>query len=840
MSLETGPALTQDDVEVEPTGPRPRPRDAPTRELQAPGRPARPLILARYILLGPLGSGGTSMVYRAYDPELDRKVALKLLQTRSDDAHGRGRTRLVREAQAMAKLTHPNVVTVHDVSEYSEVDLGLDSSTTARALEIPLRGAFIVMELVEGGDLRRWLNRRHRPWREVLGVMLAAGRGLAAAHQVGIVHRDFKPGNVLIGDDGRVQVTDFGLARAAAASGSSPLVEPRSSSASWEGLADGNITREGAMLGTPPYMSPEQHHGDGADPRSDQFGFGVTLYEALFGVRPFSGSLSEMRRAKEEGRWRPVPAKSKVPARLGQLLDRVLAPDPADRFGSMDELLQALERAARPRISPHVLGIAAVIAVGGGTTLALVGSEEDPCAAGVQRVDEVWSPQRQQQVQAAFAASPARYAQVAARRVQSEIDQWSEGWRVAYRDACEATHVRREQSTRALDLRVACLGRHLRELDTMVDLMVEHDDTVIENAVISAQSLGDVSSCTDVAALVARVEPPASPEARNRVDAGYGRLAEARALELAGRYEAAVALASDVAAEAKAVDYAPLLASAEHRTAAALGLMGDFPAAEQHLLSAVVEAERSRDEGTAADAWTDLVWVVGVEQLRPREALQWIRFAEAALDRLGSDPVREATLHHNRGGVYYRLERYGEALRSYELAYDIQREYYGEQHPVVAQTLNHIGNVLIMQGRYGQAKLKCEQALAIRRETLGDEHPRVAAPLNNLAELVAREGDREGALRYAEQALAIARGSGRPEELFAWILVARQHEALGNREVELSARRRLLSLLDEHPGFDQSSRTEHAQRVALLTDRVQPGPNDEVPPSWSAGETSKP
>ncbi|MCA9652846.1 MAG: serine/threonine protein kinase [Myxococcales bacterium] len=820
MPLGTGNSRTQDDIELEGSGERSSPVDTPTRDLEGLGRASRPLILARYILLGPLGSGGTSMVYRAYDPELDRKVALKLLQTRSDDAHGRGRKRLMREAQAMAKLTHPNVVTVHDVSEYDEVDLGLDSSVTARALEIPLRGAFIVMELVEGGDLRRWLNRRHRPWRAVLDVMLAAGRGLAAAHEVGIVHRDFKPGNVLIGDDGRVLVTDFGLARAAVASSSPAAEVPSGSSSSWEGPDDGNLTREGAVLGTPPYMSPEQHRGDGSDPRSDQFGFGVTLYEALFGVRPFSGTLKEMRRAKEKGAMRPIPARSKVPSRVGQVIERSLRPEPSERFDSIGDLLAALERAARPRVSPHVLVPAAVLAVGGGVALAVLGSDEDPCIAGAQRVEEVWSPERQQQVQDAFAASTAPYARAAAQRVQTEIDGWSVEWQAAYRDACEATHVRHEQSTKALDLRVSCLGRYLRELDTMVGLMAERDDTVLENAVLSAQSLGDVSTCTDVAALVARVERPATPEARERVETGYGRLAEARALELTGRYEEAVSLSREVVDEAAALGYSPLRAAAEHRMAAALGLMGDFPAAEEHLLTAVVEAERSRDEPTAADAWIDLVWVVGVEQMRAEEALRWIRFAEASLDRLGDDPLRRAALDHDRGGVYYRLARFDEALRYYEQAYEVQREQLGEQHPMVAQTLNHIGNVLIMMERYDEARTMCEQALAIRRETLGAGHPRVAAPLNNLAELVARQGDREQALRYAEQALEIARGSGRPEELFAWILVARQHEILGHRDAELKARRRLLILLDEHPGFDQGSREEHRERVEILEGRA--------------------
>ncbi|MEM7158421.1 MAG: serine/threonine-protein kinase [Myxococcota bacterium] len=798
--------------------------DAPTQEIKSFARTPRPLILQRYILLGQLGSGGTSMVYKAYDPELDRKVALKLLQTRSDDSLGRGRTRLLREAQAMARLTHPNVVTVHDVSVYGELDLGLESNELADALEIPTHGVFIVMELVEGGDLRRWLNRRHRPWRSVLDVMLAAGRGLAAAHEVGIVHRDFKPGNLLIGDDSRVLVSDFGLARAvtsssASASASASVAsasESMSASLSWDD-ADSHLTREGTVLGTPPYMSPEQHRGDGSDPRSDQFGFGVTLYEALFGVRPFAGSTKEMRRAKDRRKWRSIPAGTDVPTRVIHVLERTLQPDPEDRYPGMLELLEALDRARRPRVSLPVIGSVGAVAVAVGVAFSMrSGPEEDPCGAGAERLAEVWNPDRREQVQAAFAASTALYARSAARRVEVEIDEWTGGWNQAYREACEATHVRREQSIKALDLRVSCLNRHLRELDAMVDLMVERDEKVIENAVVSAQSLGEVETCTDVAALVARMEPPGSTEARARVDAGYGRLAESRAHILAGRYEQAVELSHEVADEAAAVEYLPLEAAAEHRMAQALQFMGDFRAAEDHLFSAILAAERSRDETTAADAWIDLVWVVGVEQVRPEQALQWIRFAEAALDRLGADEVRRAALDHNRGGVYYRLGRYGEALIHYERAYETQREHYGQQHPLVAQTLNHIGNVLIMQGRYDEARVKCEQALSIRRETLGSTHPRVAAPLNNLAELVSRQGDREQALRYAEQALAITRGSGRPEELFAWILVARQHENLGHSTEELAARRRLLELLAAHPGFDQSSREEHEERINAL------------------------
>ncbi len=804
---------------------RPPPSTGPSQMPLDFSRRSRPLILSRYILLGQLGSGGTSMVYKAYDPELDRRVALKLLQT-SGGIGNRARTRLVREAQAMARLTHPNVVTAYDVAAYSELDLGLDPSIAPpEGLEIPSRGVFIVMEMVEGCDLRRWLNRRHRGWQAVLEVMLGAGRGLAAAHEVGIVHRDFKPGNVLIGDDGRVLVSDFGLARAAIPSSSSaPEEDPggraQLQSSSWDDLSDPNLTKTGAVLGTPPYMSPEQHRGAGSDPRTDQFAFGVTLYEALFGVRPFAGSIAEMRQAKERGGWRPIPTSTRIPKRLVAVIERTLAPTPEARYPTMDELIEALERARRSRVTPRlVMGAAALITAA--TIPIVVVSRDDPCAAASSHVQQVWNEDRREQLQAAFEASSASYAQAASQRVQSGLDRWTQRWEEAYRDACEATHVRHEQSQKGLDLRVACLSRQLQELDSLTALMLEHDPRVIENAVISVQSLPEIEPCADVAALMARVEPPASPQDRARVEAGYGGLSEAHAHELAGRYEEAVTLAREVSTEAEAIGYFPLHASAQLRMATALQLMGDLRGAEEHFLSAIWSAERSRDEATAADAWIALVWVVGVERNQPEPALRWVKFAEAALDRFGHNRARKAMLDHNRAGVYYRMGRYSDALTHYQRALTAQREHYGPQHPLVARTLNHIGNVLIMQGSFQRAREYCEQALEIRRQVLGEKHPHVAAPYNNLAELLTRQRRYEEALTYANKALEITRGTGRPEEIIAWILVARQHGVLHNDEDELEARRRVIALLDGHPSFDQSTRDEHLKRIDQLVHRTQ-------------------
>src|SRR5690606_30374140 len=250
-----------------------------------------------------------------------------------------------------------------------------------------------------------------------------------------------------------------------------------------------------------------------------------------------------------QGRWRPVPSGTKVPARLFAVIDRALQPDPEQRFPSMAELLEALERASRPRLSPHLLAASAVLAVGVAVPVVLWSGDGDPCDGGEAHVQRVWGSERQGAVREVFERSLAPYARSAGPRVQAAVDSWTQGWLTAYRDACEATHVRREQSQDALDLRVSCLGRHMRELETMTELMAGGDPRVVENAVVSVQSLGDVHTCDDVAALSARVAPPAAPEARARVETGYGLLAEARALELAGRYEEAVAMAREVAAE---------------------------------------------------------------------------------------------------------------------------------------------------------------------------------------------------------------------------------------------------------------------------------------------------
>ncbi|HEX4422084.1 MAG TPA: serine/threonine-protein kinase [Kofleriaceae bacterium] len=289
--------------------------DIRPRRIESPSMTGR--ILGRYTLTDRLGVGAMGVVYRADDIGLGRQVALKLLH-RPDEALTE---RLVREARSMAQVNHPHVVTVYDV--------GVTDGLT-----------YIAMELVPGTSLRHWQQQPHSV-AEIVAAYIAAGRGLAAAHAAGIVHRDFKPDNCLVGSDGRIRVTDFGLAAAR------PSASPRPASVE---LDESHLTASGSVLGTPAYMAPEQFTGGNVEPRTDQFNFCVALHEALYGARPFTGkSFDELGDAVAGGVVRPAPAGSRVSGALRAIVLRGLSVRPGDRFPTMDHLLAELGRdRARP------------------------------------------------------------------------------------------------------------------------------------------------------------------------------------------------------------------------------------------------------------------------------------------------------------------------------------------------------------------------------------------------------------------------------------------------------------------------------------------------------------
>jgi tetratricopeptide (TPR) repeat protein/predicted Ser/Thr protein kinase len=752
------------------------------------GQPLAPLargaMLGRYVVLDAVGQGGMGVVYAGYDPELDRKVALKLLRPdRVGSGSEAGRLRLLREAQAIARLSHPNVVAVYDAGTLGEQ-------------------VFVAMEFVDGRTLRQWLTDapEDRSWREIVDVFVHAGRGLAAAHAAGLVHRDFKPDNVLLGGDGRVRVVDFGLARPV---GTSAETETRSEdAASSPSRLQSPITEWGVVLGTPAYMAPEQLCGEAADARTDQYSFCVALYEALFGRLPFDPESPERKPAEP-------PASSRVPPRVRQAILRGLSAEPADRYPSMDALLRELasdrEAARRRWLS---VGAAAAVAA-----LVLVAADrawqrsERLCGGSEARLAGVWDPARKGAVHAAFRATRLPFAEPAWSATTRALDGYARGWVRQRRDACEATRVREEQSEALLDRRMFCLDQRLRDLGALSDVLARADRQVVEKAVQATARLPPLAACADSAALTARVPPPADPGQRAAVEALGREMARARALEAAGKIPQALSTARQVAVRAAVSPYRPVRAEAFYLQGDLEERAGDPKASEKTLRRAVLDAEAAADDRIRAGAAIALVRVVGSDQKRFEPSRDWSELARAILDRTGGDddlraeylievgrvataesrfgdalraqqaalqirrrqpapPAEIATSLVEVGRPLHDLGRYDEALAAYREALRLQTATLGPDHPEVATTIYHIGRVFYRQGSYEESIRQHRRALAIREAMLGPRHPLVAESLNQIGNGLDMLDDQAGALAAYQRALGIQRavfGEPHPE-----------------------------------------------------------------------------
>ncbi|HEX3757117.1 MAG TPA: serine/threonine-protein kinase, partial [Kofleriaceae bacterium] len=576
-----------------------RPRHDAAREL------ARGTVVGRYEIAYRIGEGGMGVVYAARDPELDRMVAIKLLH---GDGDPRMQDRLRREAQAMAQLAHPNVVAVHDVGAFG-------------------RHVFIAMEYVAGETLARWSSTTRHP-HEILEVYRAAGRGLAAAHAVGIVHRDFKPENVVIGGDGRPRVGDFGLARAAGTQGE--IHGPDGVRAA----ASGERTAPGLLLGTPYYMAPELYRGAEADARSDQFSFCVALFTALHGVRPFAGDrVDELAANVCAGRLRSAPTAG-VPRRIRAAIERGLAVDPARRFATLDGLLDAL---APPTVrwTRAALALGAALAVGGALAAWLAPAAPDErCTGGAAAFGSAWNPGRRAAIMAAFHATGAPYATVALDQVVRAFDAYATRWAQAHTATCRATRVLGEQTEGMLELRMTCLERRREEAGALAGALAAADAAAVTHAVTATLDLGDVAACADVAALRQVAAPPRGPAARIQLAGLTSQLAEARASYETGAYPHALELVRPAAAAARTFGYRPLEAEAELLQGQIERDTGDAPHAEAALQAAVWAAEAGRHDEVAARAWSTLVFLVGYDEAQYARGLGLVPRATAAIARL--------------------------------------------------------------------------------------------------------------------------------------------------------------------------------------------------------------
>ncbi len=720
-----------------------------------------PTTIGRYVVLDMVGRGAMGEVYAAYDPKLNRKVAIKVLRARpgADISDTNLRLRMIREAQSIAKLSHPNVVVVHDVGSVgSEV--------------------FVAMEFVDGQTLSEWLASEPRAWPEVLKIFADAGRGLAAAHEKNLVHRDFKPDNVMIAANGHVRVMDFGLARSTTPAvpwRDSPAVNVRAleppddghlavtrevSPVSWASNAPANIasdvtvlqiTHAGAVMGTPAYMAPEQFLGRDTDARTDQFSFCVALYEALYRIGPFDGETMEQRKAGVlAGRVREAPPRSGVPPQIRKLILRGLKCDPRERWPSMKALLAALEDNRR---------------FSGRRRLA---------SGAAAKLKDVWeAPARGQPVESdartemrtAFLATGKAYAAAAFEGAARALDDYAARWSAMYVDICEATHVRGEQSPEVMDLRMACLLDCLEDLRALTRLFRQADADVVRNAVKAANALAGIERCADVNLVRAAVRPPEDPATRAAVDRLRARLAEVRALTHVGRYGdglEALALLED---EIHHVGYGPLNAEAWMMRGVLETERREWPLAARALEEAVWSAELCRHDEIIAEAASKLVFVVCQMGWDFTLAELWSRHAEAVLQRMGGHDALWGLLFNNRGVMRFRQGRIPEGLEEARRALDAKERAGGADNPDNGLSLNNIALMLFERGEAAEALQRGDRAISLIEAGYGIGHPMTGPLLSNRADYLNALERFEEAEVSARRALALIEPETGPDNL---------------------------------------------------------------------------
>ncbi|MGH1342844.1 MAG: protein kinase domain-containing protein [Nannocystales bacterium] len=666
----------------------------------------RTVSIGRFELRERLGAGGMGVVMSAFDPQLHRTVAVKVLRDAGDSEE---QARLLDEARAMAKVRHPNLVTVYEAGTHED-------------------SVYIVMEFVEGGTLRAWLEGSPRTWRDVAQVFLQAGRGLAAIHDAGMVHRDFKPDNVLLGEDGRPQVSDFGLARHQRAPMASVDLE-----ASEDG--DANATQTGGLAGTPNYLAPEQWRGERADATSDQWSFCVTLHEALFGQRPFEcTTVAELCLAVMSGKRTALPESvPAVPRWLERILERGLSTERSARFRTMHELAAAIENGLDTRRG-RTLRVAALATLGTGAVagVAFVATQDTPCQDIDLRLEEAWTPSRKASIAAQFTAVP-EFGEAVWGLLESKLDARVEEWTEQRRDACEGTHVRGEQSHEALDLRMRCLDRRAVEVESLLETYDTIEPEGVPLALTRLGRLPAIDVCADLEFLELSQPTPEAAEEREAVAKLRERGGRLNATSGGDNLEEFEAAAVALVADAVELGYEPFIAEAKLTRAKIESLLGHGEVAGNLYEEAFEHALATGH--LKVQVWSAVVATfVYAEQVRdPKAADRWGRQAQALLRAHPYfQPARRA-LQTNLGSAALRAGDFDKAREHFDEAVRLFEEAgLGESIDAIGAEAN-LGILERRAGNLDEAMTRLEQAKANARRGLGDAHPIVGSISNSLA-----------------------------------------------------------------------------------------------------------
>ena len=708
------------------------------------------IVADKYRIDRAIGQGGMGVVYLARDQRLDRAVAIKLGVHVSE----RALARFEREGQALAKLNHPNVVTIYEVGEHAD-------------------RLFVAMEYVAGGTARSWCAGKSA--REVLALYVAAGDGLAAAHAAGIIHRDFKPDNVLVGDDGRPRVADFGLAR--------EVTEPEPRADPDETTSGPPLTTRGAV-GTPAYMAPEQQKGGDVDERADQYAFACSLWEALTGERPEPGAAASVARA--------------MPAHIAAALRRATSKDPADRWHDLRSLIAELRRdpgARARRIGIAVLGLAAVSGVVAIVLLARSG--EDPCGGGEQRIAAVWNPERGAELERAIGARTSAV-------LRPRLDAFGERWVAAEHEACRAARVERTQTDEQLAQRTLCLHRARARFGAVVRELSAGGADVVERATDPLALLPDVSACADLTALGSRPAPPADPTAREKLEKLIDELAEGTIASLLKRPRD-LAAADRLLARARELGWAPVIAEAEYSRAGVLVELGQHAQGRAAYTRAANLAIAAASDELAGYAHADLAWDL-VLSGRFDDADREVAMAEAIRTRLGGDPALGVRILGTRRLIATGMSRPAEALALSRETVELSRRLYDDP---INDAVNHLtlGAGHLAADQFAETQREVEIGLRKLEVVLGPDHPKLVQFLQTLAKAEAQLARLDEAQRDVDRALSIAeKWYGPDSSPVAHVLIDR---------VFIGSQR----------GNDAAMR-EDALRALAIIERTDPGSED--------------
>jgi len=783
-------------------------------------RPTQGSKLGRYTTKTSLGAGGMGVVTLAWDSELKRHVALKLVRPDlADPSDTQGaRQRVLREAQAMAQLSDPHVVAIYDVGTH-EGDV------------------FIAMEYVDGSSLDVWLKEKPRSWREIIRVFVAAGQGLIAAHRRHIVHRDFKPHNVLISRAGLVKVTDFGLARIFEEGRHRRSSTPENRSRALGSATDwlqSELTKTGAAMGTPAYMSPEQLRMQPVSARSDQYSFCVALHEALYGNRPFSGMTEEaLLKSIHEQQYAAPKNKRRIPRHIERAVRRGLCADPQKRFASMEVLVWALQSPSYARFVAVGLAAAALLAFM--VVLFLrVGSPQllgSPLCKAMS-VPSPWTAEQQQRTRTAFDKTRLPYASAVWLKLRAEVAQREKTASVNQKRICEgvAAPTHDSELTRA---QVRCMQTRQAQYRSFLSGLEKPTPKILLSAVHVLRQLQPDFACI-------------IPGRAGADDPKTYRMRSLLSIKLQGAEQAAAqfdlktarTVVEAVMKDATQLNDTRILAGAE-LVLGQIGVLEGHPAqALEHVHRASMNADVAQDDTLRARAYLELVRMT-YKAGRFEEAIRWSRYAQAVIQRSGNLPDLETqwsvlwgnlqqsqgssreALQARHNALTLSIRNYGDpsvdvAHARFKLAQSlldipgqvraataelkqvvaIYKAYYGEGQVEVADALQTWARALSAQGRYTEARDMLQQALD-SFERASEKHPiEISMCLSDLAETYDHLGDKAKAYELMHASLAgieAALGVDHPTVATRLLLLA--HMYLADQrlaEAFASARRALL------------------------------------------------